>query len=229
MPSLTRSSNKTLFATNGEWRVPRNFKMVSKVSQLYVSAKADFKRCVGVRPMKNCPEAIILSALNGTQKSNAIDWPPIHRFEGQAASRSSSLRAAMNFNGETSYQRSSENGYNSDRGGLLKNISIIGVATTSSKILGLLRETVLAAAFGIGPVTTSFNYASIIPAFFISLLGGINGPLHMTITTTLSKHSKEEGIQLIEKASSVIFLASAVCSIAIFVFADSIIDLAAPG
>lgn len=96
-------------------------------------------------------------------------------------------------------------------------------------IEGLLRETVLAAAFGIGPVTTSFNYASIIPAFFISLLGGINGPLHMTITTTLSKHSKEEGIQLIEKASSVIFLASAVCSIAIFVFADSIIDLAAPG
>lgn len=116
MPSLTGSSNKTLFATNGEWRVPRNFKMVSKVSQLYVSAKADFKRCVGVRPMKNCPEAIILSALNGTQKGNAIDWPPIHRFEGQAASRSSSPRAAMDFNGETSYQRSSENGYNSDRG-----------------------------------------------------------------------------------------------------------------
>lgn len=226
MPSLTRHPNKTLPAFNGEWQIPRNFKIVSKVSQLYVSAQADFKGCAGV---KNYPKAILLSALNGVQKGNAIGWLPIHRFEGQAASRSSSPRALMDSNGETSYQRSSENGYNSDRGGLLKSISIIGVATASSKILGLLRETILAAAFGIGPVTTSFNYASIIPGFFISLLGGINGPLHTTITTTLSKHSKDKGKQLLEKASSVIFLASAVFSITIFAFADSIIDLAAPG
>ncbi|XP_057834279.2 uncharacterized protein LOC131044844 isoform X3 [Cryptomeria japonica] len=72
-------------------------------------------------------------------------------------------------------------------------------------------------------------YALIIPSFFISLLGGTNGPLHTTITAALSKRSTMDGKRLIEKINAIVFLASAALGIAVFIFADTIIHLAAPG
>uniref|UniRef100_A0A3Q7FBS2 Lipid II flippase MurJ n=1 Tax=Solanum lycopersicum TaxID=4081 RepID=A0A3Q7FBS2_SOLLC len=68
---------------------------------------------------------------------------------------------------------------------LSKSVTWIGVATITSKVLGLLREIVIASAFGIGPVVTAFRYASVLPGFAASVLGGVNGPIHITMTTTL--------------------------------------------
>ncbi|WMV17587.1 hypothetical protein MTR67_010972 [Solanum verrucosum] len=68
---------------------------------------------------------------------------------------------------------------------LSRNVTWIGVATITSKVLGLLREIVIASAFGIGPVVTAFRYASVLPGFAASVLGGVNGPIHITMTTTL--------------------------------------------
>ncbi|KAH9313124.1 hypothetical protein KI387_028159, partial [Taxus chinensis] len=183
--------------------------------------KPNVKNCVGFCSLKAPP-------LSGIYKGNAIHLIDIHRAKDRPeASVSSFSCAATGLNGL--FSSSSDYASDSHHGRLLKNAGMVGLATTASKILGLLRETVLAATFGIGPVIAAFNYASILPSFFISLLGGMNGPLHTTITAALSKRSNVDGKQLIEKINSIVFLASAVLSIAIFIFADTIIHLSAPG
>jgi hypothetical protein len=91
--------------------------------------------------------------------------------------------------------------------GLWQVVGTIGAATAISKFMGLLRETVLAAVFGVGPVINAFNYASIIPGFSLAMLGGINGPFHSAMTAALSKRSKEDRQQLVESVSTIAGLA----------------------
>ncbi|XP_059644140.1 uncharacterized protein LOC132285920 [Cornus florida] len=105
----------------------------------------------------------------------------------------------------------------------------IGVATVASKILGLLREITMAATFGVGPVATAFKYASVLPGFFASLLGGVNGPIHITMATTLSKLSEERRRRLFKHTNAAMFLVGGVLGILVFVSAKFIIHLYAPG
>ncbi|KAF9612648.1 hypothetical protein IFM89_003090 [Coptis chinensis] len=58
------------------------------------------------------------------------------------------------------------------QGSFQKSAASIGVATVSSKILGLIREITLASVFGMGPVVTAFKHASVLPGFCMSVLGG---------------------------------------------------------
>ncbi|MFM8258838.1 MAG: hypothetical protein ACKN83_03295, partial [Vulcanococcus sp.] len=55
---------------------------------------------------------------------------------------------------------------------------IVAVATALSKVAGLLRQQVIAAAFGVGIAYDAYNYAYVLPGFLLILLGGINGPFH---------------------------------------------------
>lgn len=112
---------------------------------------------------------------------------------------------------------------------LLQAAGSIGLFTTVSKALGLLRETLLAAVFGVGPVITAFNYSSILPGFFMAILGGVNGPLQVMIMAFLSKHNEKEGQAFIGKVSTVIALVCGGLSLALFAFSGPIIDAMAPG
>ncbi|XP_057834277.2 uncharacterized protein LOC131044844 isoform X2 [Cryptomeria japonica] len=192
-----------------------------RCSKIFHSFNYNLKIHVGFCSYKN-------RSLNVIHKGNAIQLFHIHRAKDQPEGSALSYRCAAS-GPNCEIPTSSEHGFDSHQGRLLKNVGIVGLATTISKILGLLRETVLAATFGIGPVVTAFNYALIIPSFFISLLGGTNGPLHTTITAALSKRSTMDGKRLIEKINAIVFLASAALGIAVFIFADTIIHLAAPG
>ncbi|XP_077229365.1 uncharacterized protein LOC143862240 isoform X2 [Tasmannia lanceolata] len=113
--------------------------------------------------------------------------------------------------------------------GFLRNAGLISAATVASKILGLLREIVLAAVFGVGPVTTAFNHALVLPSFFASLLGGVNGPIHITMVTTSSKLSNESRRHLLQNAHAVMLLAGGVLGALTYVFAELIIYVSAPG
>ncbi|KAK9272512.1 hypothetical protein L1049_002885 [Liquidambar formosana] len=113
--------------------------------------------------------------------------------------------------------------------GLIRNAAWIGVATIISKIMGLLREIFLAAVFGIGPVATAFKYASVLPGFAASLLGGVNGPIHITMATTLSKLSKERRRKLFQHTTAIMFLVGGAVGILVFIFAEFIIHSYAPG
>lgn len=116
-----------------------------------------------------------------------------------------------------------------ENGALLRAAGIVGMAATASKLLGLLRETVLAAAFGVGPVMTAFSYASLVPTFCLSLLGGVNGPFHSAITAALSKRTKEEGEALVDRVGAIVTLVFAFLGIFVFANAPKIIDILAPG
>ena len=73
---------------------------------------------------------------------------------------------------------------------------IVSGGTALSKGGGLIRQLIIAGAFGIGTAYDAYNYAYIIPGFFLIILGGINGPFHNAMVTVLSKKSKEEGENL---------------------------------
>ena len=69
------------------------------------------------------------------------------------------------------------------RGTLVRTASIVGALGLMSKVLGVVREGVIASKFGTGPTVDAFSFASSIPLLFVTSIGGINGALHTAITT----------------------------------------------
>lgn len=51
----------------------------------------------------------------------------------------------------------------------------MAVATALSKVVGLLRQQVIAAAFGVGAAYDAYNYAYVLPGFLLILLGASTG------------------------------------------------------
>ncbi|TMX04089.1 hypothetical protein EJD97_011645, partial [Solanum chilense] len=112
---------------------------------------------------------------------------------------------------------------------LSENVTWIGVATITSKVLGLLREIVIASAFGIGPVVTAFRYASVLPGFAASVLGGVNGPIHITMTTTLSKLPEDRQKKLFKYANTIMILVGGLLAALVLIYSESVIHIYAPG
>lgn len=106
---------------------------------------------------------------------------------------------------------------------------IVAVATLLSKVFGLFRQQAIAAAFGVGAVADAYNYAYVIPSFFLILLGGINGPFHSAIVSVVSKRKREEIAPLIETVSTLVGGVLLIATILMILFADPLIDLVAPG
>ncbi|MFM6485865.1 MAG: lipid II flippase MurJ, partial [Dolichospermum sp.] len=79
---------------------------------------------------------------------------------------------------------------------------IVAAATLISKVFGLIRQQIIAAAFGVGAAATAYSYAYIIPGFLLILLGGVNGPLHSAIVSVLSKHKQEEAAPIVETVTT---------------------------
>jgi putative peptidoglycan lipid II flippase len=106
---------------------------------------------------------------------------------------------------------------------------IVAVATLISKIFGLVRQQVQAAAFGLGPAADAFNYAYTIPGFLLILLGGINGPFYSAVVSVLSKRKQEEAAPLVETITTLIGGILLIVTIFLVIFAPNFIDLFAPG
>ena len=58
-----------------------------------------------------------------------------------------------------------------------KTAFVVTLGTLFSKFGGMARQLVIAGAFGISASYDAYNYAYILPGFFLVLLGGVNGPL----------------------------------------------------
>ncbi len=112
----------------------------------------------------------------------------------------------------------------------LKNISlIVTIGTLLSKLAGLTRQLVLASAFGIGAAYDAYNYAYVIPGFFLILLGGINGPFHNAMITVLSKREKKEAPYIFSAIASTLGLILIILSFILFICADALIKIVGPG
>jgi putative peptidoglycan lipid II flippase len=106
---------------------------------------------------------------------------------------------------------------------------IVAIATLISKVAGLVRQLSIAAFFGLSTAKGAYDIAGIIPAFFLILLGGINGPFHSAMVSALSKRSKEESAPLVETISTVIGAVFLLVTVAIVIAAPLCIDILAPG
>jgi len=106
---------------------------------------------------------------------------------------------------------------------------IVAIATLISKVAGLVRQQAIAAAFGLGPAADAYTYASVIPSFFLILLGGINGPFHSSIVSVLSRRPKEEAAPLVETMTTLVGGVLLLVTIGLIIFADPLMNLVAPG
>ena len=108
----------------------------------------------------------------------------------------------------------------------LANIAgIVAAATLLSKVVGLLREAVIAASFGVGPITDAYAIAYVIPGFLLVLLGGINGPFHSAIVSVVAKRKKEDIAPLVETVTTLVGILLIVVTILIVVFAGALIGI----
>jgi putative peptidoglycan lipid II flippase len=107
---------------------------------------------------------------------------------------------------------------------------IVAVATLLSKVSGLLRTMAIAAAFGVGITVEAYNYAYNIPAFLFILLGGINGPFHSAIVSSISKQKNQADVApLVETMTTMVGGILLVVTMFLMLFAGNLIDIAAPG
>ena len=106
---------------------------------------------------------------------------------------------------------------------------IVAAATLISKVFGLVRQVILAAAFGNGIAIEAWTYAYAIPGFLLILLGGMNGPFHSAIVSVLTKQKdKSETVPIVETVTTIVGIILIGVSILIFCFASNAIDLSAP-
>ena len=112
----------------------------------------------------------------------------------------------------------------------LKRIAlIVAVATALSKVAGLLRQQVIAAAFGVGAAYDAYNYAYVLPGFLLVLLGGINGPFHSAIVSVLARQSRPEGARVLAAINTLVGAALLGVTLLLLLAADPLITLVGPG
>jgi putative peptidoglycan lipid II flippase len=105
----------------------------------------------------------------------------------------------------------------------------VAAATLVSKVFGLLRTVLLAAVFGAAPAYGAYQYATIIPSFFLILLGGINGPFHSAMVSVLAKKDQETAAKTVESISSLVGVVMLVVCVLVVVFAPQLLFLVASG
>ena len=106
---------------------------------------------------------------------------------------------------------------------------IVTMGTFLSKGGGLLRQLFIAGAFGIGTAYDAYNYAYILPGFFLVLIGGINGPLHNAIVSVLTEKSEKESRYITTAVNTIVCSLLILISGLIIIAADPLIKIIGPG
>ena len=112
----------------------------------------------------------------------------------------------------------------------LKGIAlVVTLGTLLSKAGGLVRQLVIAAAFGVGAAYDAYNYAYVLPGFLLILLGGINGPFHSAMVSVLSRRPREEGAHILAALNTTVSALLLVVTVLLVLAADPLITLVGPG
>ena len=105
---------------------------------------------------------------------------------------------------------------------------VVTLGTLLSKIGGMARQLIIAGAFGISASYDAYNYAYIIPGFFLVILGGSNGPLHNSMITLLADKNKVDSRLFINSIQSILALILILISFFIFSYSDLLINIVGP-
>jgi len=111
---------------------------------------------------------------------------------------------------------------------LKNNVFSISFGTSLSKFAGFLRQIFIAAAFGVGIIYDSFNYAYIIPGFLLIIIGGINGPLHNAVVAVITPLNKKTGGIVLTQVSIKVSILLFGLAILIYFNSSFLIGLLAP-
>jgi putative peptidoglycan lipid II flippase len=108
--------------------------------------------------------------------------------------------------------------------------SLAGAATLTSRILGLVREQVLAAQFGAGDTMDAFNVAFRIPNLVRDLFaeGAMSSAFVPTFTRHLTLHGKADAWRLGNHVINALLLVTGALVILGYVFAEPLVTLFAP-
>ncbi|HEX2899987.1 MAG TPA: lipid II flippase MurJ, partial [Bacteroidia bacterium] len=105
----------------------------------------------------------------------------------------------------------------------LKNISVVAVATVVSRVLGLVREIFIAAAFGTSALNSAFVSAFTLPNLFRRLLGegALTAAFVPTMTQELEQRQRIAAFALVSKVASwLTFVTVAVVGLAMLASAN---------
>ena len=106
---------------------------------------------------------------------------------------------------------------------------VVTLGTLLSKVGGLVRQLVIAAAFGVGAAYDAYNYAYVLPGFLLILLGGINGPFHSAMVSVLSRRPREEGAHILAALNTTVSALLLAVTVLLVLAADPLITLVGPG
>lgn len=133
-------------------------------------------------------------------------------------------------NGEKAVETASSEAFSQDKTqSVLRAAWLIAVVTIVSKLIGFLRDVVVANCYGASMVSDAYFYAYQIPALAIILLGGVGGPFHSATVAVFSKiipSLKEKANLEVNKLFNTFLTASflffTVLAALMFVFANEI-------
>jgi putative peptidoglycan lipid II flippase len=106
----------------------------------------------------------------------------------------------------------------------LKNISVVALATIASRVLGQVRESVMAAVFGTSALNSAFVSAFTLPNLFRRLLGegALTAAFVPTLTREIEARNRAAAFSLVSKVASwLLVVTSAIVLLAILVFANA--------
>ncbi|MCW1892249.1 MAG: murein biosynthesis integral membrane protein MurJ [Candidatus Uhrbacteria bacterium] len=108
---------------------------------------------------------------------------------------------------------------------------IVGAASLASRLVGLLRDRVLAATFGAGDVLDAYYAAFRIPDFLYNLviLGALSAAFIPVFTEYMETRTKEDAWKLASRMLSMVSVVMAVACVGLFLFAPQIVPLTVPG
>ena len=119
---------------------------------------------------------------------------------------------------------------------LLKAAWLIAVVTIVSKLIGFIRDVVIANCYGASTVSDAYFYAYQLPALAIVLLGGVGGPFHSATVSVFSKiipslkeKANKEVNHLFNTFLTASFIFFSVFAIFCFVFSDQIMKFIISG
>src|SRR5574344_1893035 len=119
---------------------------------------------------------------------------------------------------------------------LLKAAWLIAVVTIVSKLIGFIRDVVIANCYGASTVSDAYFYAYQLPALAIVLLGGVGGPFHSATVAVFSKiipslkeKANKQVNDLFNSFLTASFIFFFVIAILCFVFSDQILQFIISG
>jgi len=119
---------------------------------------------------------------------------------------------------------------------VLKAAWLIAVVTIISKLIGFVRDIVIANCYGATTVSDAYFYAYQIPALAIILLGGVGGPFHSATVAVFSKiipslkeKANTEVNALFNTFLTASFLFFSLMAVLFFVFSDQIMGFIISG